>query len=95
MKILGYDYEIDLTKNNEEIGASGRMHSVKQLIQIASNNTQQQAESTLLHEIIESLNYHLDLTLEHNKIMSLEAGLYQTLTDNGIDLSPLLKGAKK
>ena len=38
--------------------------------------------STFLHEIIEQLNWQLELNLEHCKISQLEAGLYQVLHDN-------------
>jgi hypothetical protein len=37
----------------------------------------------LLHEIIEALNYHLGLNLDHDKqLVPLSEGLYQVLTDN-------------
>ena len=38
--------------------------------------------STLFHEIIEALNYQLELKLEHHQIQSLEAGLFSILTKN-------------
>jgi hypothetical protein len=95
MKILGYDYTIDIEKTGEEISGAGKFISSTQKIQLSSDLCDQQLKSTLLHEILEALNYHLELKLEHTTIMGLEVGLYQTLVDNGIDLSPLLKGAKK
>jgi hypothetical protein len=91
MKILGYDYRLIKEATFEKIGAAGRLHSNLQEIQIASNLVPQQVASTVLHEIIEALNYHLQLDLNHNAIMSLEASLYQVLTDNGIDLEPLTR----
>ena len=45
----------------------------------------------MLHEIIEAINYHLELEMEHNVRMGLEAALFQVLTANGVDLSPLTK----
>ena len=47
--------------------------------------------STMIHEIIETINAILELGLEHNQIMSIEAGIYGTLSGAGVDLSPLLK----
>ena len=92
MKILGYDYE--LVEEEDDDGATGRAHISKQLIRIAPNQHKQQKESTVLHEIIEALTYHLHLELpsdQHKVIMPLEAALYQVLVDAGVDLSPLTK----
>jgi len=91
MKILGYDYTIYTNGDVEHIGAAGRFHPRVQKIQIASDQNQQQRESTVLHEVIEALSYHLQLDLEHRAIMGLEAGLYQAMRDSGVDLSPLTR----
>ena len=39
-------------------------------------------QSSLVHEIIEAINYNYELGLEHNKITTLETALYQILSDN-------------
>ncbi len=91
MNILGYMYQLVEDVDSDFIGAFGRKHAKSQIIQIATDLVEQQRVSTVLHEIIEALNYHLELDLAHNSIMALEAGLYQVLTGNGIDLSPLVK----
>lgn len=95
MNILGYEYQIIEDGDSDFIGAFGRKHAAKQIIQIAKGLVEQQRISTILHEIIEALNYHLELEMEHHKIMALEAGLYQTLTVNGVDLKPLLSHLDK
>lgn len=92
MKILGYNYTIDRAGNADDLQAFADFRSKTQVIRVASDLFQEQAESTLLHEVIEALNFHLELKLEHPAIMRLEAGLYQVLADNGVDLSPLLEG---
>lgn len=89
MKILGYDYRIERTVPVDEISCFGRMHARTQVIQVACDLTEAGYTSALLHEILEALNYHLELKLEHRAIMSLEAGLYQVLVENGVDLAPL------
>ena len=91
MIILGYDYQVVEDGNSDMIGASGRCHVDKQVLQIASGLSEQQRQSTVLHEIIEAINYHLELEMEHNVRMGLEAALFQVLTANGVDLSPLTK----
>ena len=91
MKILGYIYEIELGSDSSRMGGYyGQCHHGKQVIQIANDLNRQQEDSTILHEIIEALKYHLGIKLEHGHIMAFEAGLYQALTENGVDLSPLL-----
>ena len=91
MKILGYNYTVSGALSREVIHASGWHNSNLLHIDIASDLELQQKKSTMIHEIIEALNYSLDLKLEHNIVMSLEAGLYQVLVDAGVDLTPLLK----
>lgn len=91
MKILGYDYVIVQDGLSDDIGANGRCHINRQRIQVPSDLAPQQLTSTILHEIIEALNYHLELGLEHRVRMSLEAALYQTLTAAGVDLEVLRK----
>jgi len=71
---------------------AGRACIGKQVIIIDPLQCKQAQESSVLHEMIEALNYHLDLKLQHETIMQLEAGLYQCLKDNGVDLSSLVKG---
>lgn len=89
MKILGYNYRIERGVRVDEMDAYGRIDRRRQIITVASDLAEDGHASTLLHEILEALNYHLELKLEHRAIMSLEAGLFQVLTDNGVDLSPL------
>lgn len=96
MNILGYDYTVVIERDHN--GAMGRCVIAEQIIRVSPDQAQQLQESTVLHEIMESLVYHLNIEFKHDKhdvIMPLEAGLYQVLTGAGVDLSPLLKGAKK
>jgi len=83
MKIAGYNYKIiysdDLLATS---GLMGEFDKTKGEITIDTHLTDEQKKSTLLHEIIEAINYHFDLNLEHNKIMTLETALYQVLKDN-------------
>lgn len=95
MLILGYEYQIIEDGDADIIGAYGRHHIKKQILQVASGLAPQQQISTVLHEIIETLDYHLELGLAHNIITSLEAGLFQVLTANGVDLSPLVRNIKR
>jgi hypothetical protein len=91
MKILGYEYKVMI--ETDRSGDFGSVDVRQQIIRIAHDQTRQAELSAVLHEIIEALAYHLNLELPSDKntvIMPLEAGLYQVLTDAGVDLSPLM-----
>ena len=89
MKILGYDYA--LLEESDDDDNLGRCLTTKLTIRISPNLPEQQKQSTVLHEILEALNWHLQLGLgiDNKVIMPLEASLFQVLTDAGVDLSPL------
>lgn len=91
INILGYQYTIDRSKTVDEIGALGRYNHKSLTIQIARDLEPPVVTATLLHEIVEALNYCLELNLEHAKITALETGLWQVLSENGVNLGPLLK----
>jgi surfactin synthase thioesterase subunit len=91
MNILGYIYEIDRTQTEDTLASMGRCMGKMLKIEIAKELNSQQAQSTILHEFIEAINFHLNLQLEHRTIAALETGIYQVLTSNGVDLSPLEK----
>ena len=95
MKILGYDYLITFCSDKMLDVPAGRVHAGLQRIILAEGDHPQQSESTLLHEIIEALDFHLEIGLDERQIKAIEAGLYQCLTENGVDLSPLLQCACK
>jgi hypothetical protein len=95
MKIMGYDYKIVVNGDVDNNGAFGRFHGATQRLQISSGLCEQQTVSTILHEMLEALNYHNQWELPHPKLMSIEASLYQVLTDNGVNLRPLAKDVLK
>ena len=46
--------------------------------------TQQQQESTIIHEILEVINNCLALKISHSNLERLEVSLYQVLTENAL-----------
>jgi len=92
LNILGYQYEVRFAPSQDMGGKAGRFMTLPPRILVAEDCARDQQISTMLHEIIEGLDYHLELKLEHNQISALEAGLFQVLTTNGVDLSPPLGG---
>jgi hypothetical protein len=95
MNILGYEYTIDMTQREDQLGSLGRCSGKLLHIDIANDMNPQQTQSTMLHEIIEAINYHLQLHLEHGVIAALETSLYQVLTVNGVDLGAIVPASLK
>jgi len=90
MNILEYRHTLIEDGDADVIGAMGRYHPRKQLLQVAEGLPPDQRTSTVIHEIIEALNFLLDIGLEENQKMNLESGLFQVFKANAVDLSPLL-----
>lgn len=87
LKILGHIYRVGTWKSAVKEGAGavyGRCVPEELSIFVGTEFPDSQIEATLLHEIIEAINYHLELRLEHNQIQGLEAGLYSVLKENGL-----------
>jgi len=76
-KIEEKDLRITEVENN-----SGYCRVNDEKIVINSELTENVKESTLLHEIIEAINFNHQLELPHSTIMTLEATLYQVIKDN-------------
>lgn len=83
IKILGHTYGVEVKPLQFKEGAQGFHYKNCLLIEVDSMIAKSQQEEVLLHEIIEALNYRLELKLEHCVISSLSEGLYQVLNDAG------------
>ncbi len=83
LKMFGHKitvkYEANYARDENRLGSScGQTLEIK----LDPGLSPSSIESTLIHEIIEQINWHLELKLEHSTISQLEAGLYQVLKDN-------------
>lgn len=79
VKIGGHTLNVELS---EDIGNMGEWRSGKQVIKIYKDTCHSQREETLLHEIIECVNFTYELKLSHQKIQILGAVLHQIIIDN-------------
>jgi hypothetical protein len=96
IKILGYSYSLDLTDKFEDMkGNVGVCDLDHHIIKIANDLGEETRNSTLIHELIEAINYHLELSLKHNQIMGLEVGFHRIFDDNGISLNSLCESKKE
>jgi len=83
IRILGLDYKIELYGERAGIHDAGQVLLGQAVIQLSESiNNPDHLKSVLIHEIIEALNYRLELKLDHNVITSLEAGFFQIIQDN-------------
>jgi len=84
IRILGINYTIIHEPNDENgMNGPGQINSTRCVIRICTTlNSKAHMKSVLLHEIIEALNYRMELELNHQQITSLEAGLFSVINDN-------------
>lgn len=95
MRILGYDYRIDLDKTMTQLGGNAGMCNLdSNVIQIGSDLPSIDVKSSvMLHEIIEAINYHLEIGLDERQVKCLEVGLHQVMKDGNVNLNPLMNTA--
>ena len=91
LNVLGYKYALKSVLPTDTLDAHGRFIPRTQEIHIADDLSKEEKVSVILHELLEGINYHLELELEHKAITCLETALYQVLTSNGVNLAPLLR----
>jgi hypothetical protein len=90
INILGYRYTIDLTNKLEDMkGNVGYCNFDKQTLQVANDVAVDTINSTLLHEIFEAINFHLEIGLNEAQIKQFEVGLHQVLKDAGVPIDRL------
>lgn len=90
MKILGYDYAVDYV-SLETPEDFGEIDFLKSKINIHADVSKDKKISTVIHEIIEAGNYHLELKMSHKQITGLEVTIFDTLTRAGINLEKLAR----
>ena len=81
IKISGYDYEVIVMEFNDK-SCPAYTNFKKQKIFINEEYQMQTQEASLLHEILEVINYIFEFDFSHDKIQILESALYQVLKDN-------------
>lgn len=89
--VFGHDISIN-KMNGPDVGAFGHMKHGTNEIFINENTSPSQQVSTLIHEIIEFINFQLELNLTHPQICGLETGLYQALAGNYLLGNQLMEG---
>lgn len=87
INILGIDYLVVFDDDNEAIKDNlGCVDLDHQIIYIRNSINDQMKVSTLLHEVIEAINFQLELNMPHRVICGIEVGINQVVTENSINL---------
>jgi hypothetical protein len=84
LRILGIDYTVSFCDSRQYGNDNFGSHVPGECAIVVDTKRQtiEHQKSVLLHEIIEALNYRLELALDHNKISQLESGLFSVFRDN-------------
>jgi hypothetical protein len=83
VKIGGIKYKIEYSKDlARDRGCLGECCCNSNVIRLDSDLSFHMERKTLLHEIIEAINFEYELKLEHTKISIIETALYQVIIDN-------------
>ena len=86
IKILGHQYSVisDDAYIVNSGGNTGKSNSYTNQIYVCGSLPESAQSEVLIHEIIEAINYRLELNLEHPAICALGEVLNQVLQDNRI-----------
>ncbi len=86
IKILGHEYKIVIDEHYiaDSGGNTGQCNNYVNEIRICGTLPESAQHEVMMHEIIEALNYRLELNLEHHKICALGEVLTQVLLDNNL-----------
>jgi hypothetical protein len=95
MNILGYDYSLRFSKIREMFGNVGTIDFDSKLLTVALDVSFEDQLSIIIHEIIEAIDYHLELELTHKQVCALEVGIFSVLKSTGVDLTPLIVNKKE
>lgn len=91
LNILGYRYSLDMSKGMEEMnGNVGFCHFDKAQLDVANDLPDDMRNSTILHEIMEAINYHMEVGMTEAQVKQMEVGLHQVLNDNNVNLNMLV-----
>lgn len=92
LDVLGNAVHVQISspEDSDLRGKSGSMYLSQQWIALSTNLGPEQLQSTLLHEIIEWVVGANGMTLEESDIRTLEVGLFEILTRNGVSLKSLM-----
>ena len=84
LSVLGVESAVVLG-TLDDLDAGGTWRASDGRLCLAMDRPETQVAETFLHEIIEALNYSLELELKHTRIQALSSGVFAVMRDNGLD----------
>jgi hypothetical protein len=81
IKILGHDYKVETIDWIEGARSDGTCCNATATISIDTRLPRTRQEEVFIHEIIEAINFHLELELKHPQITALASSLYSVLKE--------------
>ena len=84
VKIGGYIVKVEFEANMMTDRRNyGEYHPRIQTIKIDKDCSQQQAEETFIHELLEAITHIYEISIEHKDLANLATVLHQVIVDNG------------
>lgn len=92
IKLYGHDLNLDMDETlQKKTGAYGQLHIDELRMSIDATLPKSIKGSTIIHEIVEAINYFQELGFEHNVISSVATGIHEALVRNPFLLRLLLE----
>lgn len=95
IRLQGIDY--DLVSNDKSMGdinANGYFHFDSKEVSIKNSLPLDIQKSILIHELMESIDTHFELNLNHEVITQIASGFHQVIEDNPHLFTNKFKGVK-
>lgn len=82
IRIGAQDYSVSVSDVPGSHGNFGECNHSKLTIEIDSSSPLPRQQQTLIHEIVEAMDFELNIGLKHHQVELLESGLYGLIRDN-------------
>lgn len=84
VNICGIKYPIKQLTEDEMHGKMGQWKTNPTCIKIMNEANNDMQAVTLIHEVIEAINWQLELDLKHRQICGLATSIYQVFKENNL-----------
>lgn len=88
VNVLSIVYKIRYYKNKKSLGEKedtcGETDFEDKTIKIWTGQSDNETAKTIIHEILEAINYEYYIRLNHNQIEKLEGAIFDTWSRNGL-----------
>ncbi len=83
LKILCHEYDVTLDPSLlEECNDYGLMYAADTTVRIESSLSESVTKEVIMHEILEAVNFHLELGLKHRQLTAVATAMLQVMQDN-------------